>query len=82
MFEKIGRAAEKAANSVSLSRRGFLSRAGSLAAGAALGVGVFLTPTGAWAKPFKCHCNQFDYGCSPNDAACIDACAINCQRKK
>jgi hypothetical protein len=33
MFKKIGRLAEKAANKVSLSRRGFLSRLGQMALG-------------------------------------------------
>ena len=82
MFEKIGRAAEKVATNVSLSRRSFLSRSASLATGAALGIGMFLTPTKAWAKPFKCHCNQFNYGCNPGDLACIEACGIHCQRQK
>ena len=35
MFDKIGRLAEKAANSVSVSRRGFLGRLGQVALGAA-----------------------------------------------
>ncbi len=86
MFEIIGRTADNMATRVSLSRRGFLGSfcrcAGVTAMGAALGIGTFLTPTRVWAKPFKCHCNQFDYGCSPGDLACIEACAIYCQRRK
>ena len=39
MFEKIGRLAERAANNVSVSRRGFLGRLGKAAVGAASVVG-------------------------------------------
>jgi hypothetical protein len=78
MFEKIGRAAENVAARVSMSRRGFLSRYASLAAGAALGIGVFLTPAKAWSANFKCKCCNTPFGCNPSDAACIERCAIYC----
>lgn len=78
MFEKICRTAEKAASSVSVSRRGFLSRSLGVAAGAALGIGMFLSPAKAWSANFKCKCCNAPYGCNPNDAACIGRCAIYC----
>ena len=46
MFEKIGRLAEKAADSISVSRRGFLGRIGKAALGAAGVVGGLSTLTG------------------------------------
>jgi hypothetical protein len=82
MFEKIGQAAEKAAISVSMSRRGFLSRSISLAAGAALGIGIFLTPATAGPVGFRCKCCNTPYGCKPNDVACIERCGIYCCRLK
>ena len=46
MFDKIGRLAEKAANSVSVSRRGFLGRLGQVALGAAGVLGGLLVLPG------------------------------------
>jgi hypothetical protein len=46
MFEKIGRHAEKVATSVSLSRRGFLSRLGRAASGVADVAGALLVSFG------------------------------------
>jgi hypothetical protein len=46
MFDKIGRLAEKAANNVSVSRRGFLGRLGQVALGAAGVLGGLLVLPG------------------------------------
>jgi hypothetical protein len=88
MFEKFGRMAEKAANGVSLSRRGFFSRFTALAGGAALGV-IALLPSaahagGGGAKPacyckikgvVYCACYQGD----PNLFYCCSQCTQFCQ---
>jgi len=56
MFEKIGRAAEKSATRVNLSRRGFLGRLARWSGSAALAVTALLTtPKAAFA--FKGLCN-------------------------
>jgi hypothetical protein len=78
MFEKIGRVAENAANSVSMSRRGFLGRLGK-AALAAAGVvgGLAALSQHAWGGPqFRCQCHKQNFGC-PNDQN-LNACFWNC----
>jgi hypothetical protein len=75
MFEKIGRAAEKAATSVSMSRRGFFGRFTRLAGGAALGAAALLTfSQRADAAGRGCKCSKPYCGCSPGDVSCIQSC--------
>jgi hypothetical protein len=76
MFEKIGRAAEKAASGAGTSRRGFLWQLGRAALGAAVAAGGLLASPGrAPAGSFKCKCKQRYYGCAPTDYECIGYCA-------
>jgi hypothetical protein len=86
MFEKIGRAAEKMATSVSLSRRGFFSRLAVVAGGAALGLTALLVPEANAGNPrgavccckkhgvILCCCFQGD----PNLYYCMQHCCARC----
>jgi hypothetical protein len=68
MFEKIGRLAETAANSVSVSRRGFLGRLGQAAlAAAAVTGGLLALPRSASAGKtlYECFCFPGPYGPPP-----------------
>jgi hypothetical protein len=86
MFEKLCQMAEKAANGVSLSRRGFFSRFAALAGVAALGV-MALWPSGAHAGGDKpvCYCKIKGvvycacYGNDPNLFYCCSQCAQFCK---
>jgi hypothetical protein len=74
MFKKIGRAAERMANNVGVSRRGFLGRLGQAALGtAAVLGGVLASPTGAQAFSFKkCfHRCCMSYCGNPTCSSCI-----------
>jgi hypothetical protein len=77
MFDKIGRLAEAAANSISVSRRGFLGRLGQVALGAAGVLGGLLALPGtaqAGSGVVCCHyqCKN-TYGCHPKLIACEPA---------
>jgi hypothetical protein len=80
MFEKIGRAAEKAATNVGVSRRGFFGRFARLAGGAALGAAALLTfspRTNAFGRHL-CKCLEPYYGCNPKDRGCLITCGQCC----
>jgi hypothetical protein len=69
MFDKIGRLAEAAADSISVSRRGFLGRLGQLALGAAGVLGGLLALPGTAQASSGVICCSYEckqsYGCPP-----------------
>jgi hypothetical protein len=82
MFEKIGRAAERMASYVSVSRRGFLGRLGkgALAAAGVVG-GLLLLPKDAQAaRPVPSVCNLPYCGCEGGSLACRASMRIICRR--
>ena len=79
MFEKIGRLAERAANNVSVSRRGFLGRLGQVALGAAGVLGGLLVLPGtaqAGSGVVCCHyiCKN-SYACPRKFVICETQCS-------
>jgi hypothetical protein len=82
MFEKLTRQAEQVATELSLSRRGFLGRAGrgALAAAGALGA-LLAAPNRAGAHgPDPCHhckkdCREF---CGNTESTCYWECVFEC----
>jgi len=77
MFDKIGRLAEKAANSVSVSRRGFLGRLGQVALGAAGVMGGLLVLPGTAQAGSGVVCCKYQcknsYACPPQYFVCEPA---------
>jgi hypothetical protein len=76
MFDKIGRLAEAAANSVSVSRRGFLGRLGQVALGVAGVLGGLLVLPGTAQAGSGVVCCKYEcrsYGCPRGLTVCYAA---------
>jgi len=76
MFEKVGRAAEKAATSVGTSRRGFLGQLGRAAAVAAVAAGgVLASASRASAGPKPCKCTYEAINGGQYDVVFVNTCS-------
>ena len=79
MFDKIGRLAEKAADSISVSRRGFLGRLGQVALGAAGVLGGLLVLPGTAQAGGGVVCCKYHCGNSGNSYPRPDSFRVFCQ---